>query len=342
VKLTDRSRAVGRVARLVGAAAIAGAAVVGFTPVAEAETTTTIAPTAEAWYQPNPSCASPAGCIGTGTLPPASTYPAGTLHIGVSAGEETARSYVAFPFVAVTGTITAAALTVPLDPNPADGGFAAESGKVEVCLTSAPLANARGSFDPPPTIDCSVSVPASYVATPQPHLDVDLGPLVNRLQAATGIVLLPDATASTPTESWRVVFSAHDAAGAPTTAASVTLKVQDRSIATSPGSTATPTGPIVSGVVSIQPPLGTGFAVTPSTVARTAPAPSVGSVTSAPRLIRAAAYAYPGVWLLPLVMLVLVPMMVKALTTDLVRAGYPGATDDLADGPSADNSDVSP
>ena len=323
MKLTDRShRAPGRVARLVGAAAITGAAVVGFTPVAEAETSVTIAPSAEAWYQPNPSCATPAGCVGAGTVPPASPYPAETLHIGASAGGETARTYVAMSFVAVTGDITAAALTVPLDTDPADGGFASEAAKIQVCLTSAPLATTRGSFDPPPSTDCSVAAPATYVATPQPHLDADLGPLIDRLQSATGIVLLPDATASTPTESWRVVFSAHDAAGAATTAASVTLKFQDRSVAASPGSTSTPFGPIVGGVVPVQPPLGTSFAVTPSTVARAAPAgaPSVGSVSSAPRTIRAAAYLYPGVWLLPLLVLVLVPIVVKALTTDLIAA----------------------
>ena len=326
MKHTDQSRhRFARVARLVGAAAIAGAAVVGFTPVAAAETTVTVAPTAESWYQPNPTCLTPAGCVGAGTVPAASPYPAGTLHIGLSAGKETARSYVAMPLVAVTGNITAAALTVPLDTNPADGAFSSESAKVQVCLTSAPLVQARGSFDPPPSTDCSATAPATYVAVPQPHLEANLGPLVDRLQSATGVVLLPDATASPPTESWRVVFSAHDASGAaPTAPASVTLQIQGASAAVSASPTASPSGP-VGGVGPIQPPRGTGFAVTPSTVASAAPtaAPSIGSVRSAPRQIGAAAYAYPGVWLLPLVMFVLVPMMVKALTTDLVRAGKP-------------------
>jgi len=318
VKVVDGSRGrFGRVARLAAAAAIAGAAVVGFTPVAEAETTVTVAPTAEAWYQPNPTCSTPAGCLGVGTVPPASPYPAGTLHIGLAAGAETARSYVALPLVAITGDITAAALTVPLDTSPADGALSPESAKVQVCLTSVPLAPVRGSFDPPPSTDCSAVVPATYVATPAPHLEADLGPLVDRLQSATGVVLLPDASASTPTDSWHVVFSAHDATDAAITPASVTLKFEDRSTAEAPSPVARPPSPS-GGVGPVQPPLNTGFAGAPSTSAGAATAaPPVGAVRSAPRLTRAAAYAYPGVWLLPLVLLVLVPMMVKTLTADL-------------------------
>jgi hypothetical protein len=242
------------------------------------------------------------------------------LHVGVSGGAEVARTYVAMPLVAITGDITAAALTVPLDTNPADGGIAPETAKVQVCLTSAPLVTTRGSFDPPPSTDCSVAAPATYVAAPQPHFEADLAPLIDRLQSATGVVLLPDATASTPTDSWRVVFAAHDAAGTSTVApVSVTLKVRDESNTVSPGPTVRPSGPVVGGVGPVQPPLGTGFAVTPSTVVPAAPAPPVGPVRSAPRRIGAAAYAYPGVWLLPLVALVLVPMMVNVLTTELVR-----------------------
>jgi hypothetical protein len=241
------------------------------------------------------------------------------LHIGGSAGAETARSYLGLPLVAITGNITAAALTVPLDTNPADGALSPESAKVQVCVTSTPLAPVRGSFDPPPTTDCSVSASATYVAVPQPHLEADLGPLVNRLQSATGLVLLPDATASTFTGSWRVVFLAHDATGAAAaTPASMTLKLQDASAGGSPGPITRPTGPTF-GVGPVQAPLGTGFAVTPSTIATPAPvAPSVGAAPRALRQVRAAAYAYPGVWLFPLALLIVVPMLVKALTTDLV------------------------
>ena len=313
-----------RVARLIGAAALAGVAVVGFTPSADADTTTTIAPTAEAWYQPNPGCSTPAGCVGSGSVPPATPYPSGTLHVGASAGDETARSYLALPLAATTGTITAAALDVPLDLAPADGAFSSDSAKVQVCLTSAPIARVRGSFDQPPSTDCSAAAPATYLPTPQPHLAADLGPLVDRLRSATGLVLLPDATQSTPTESWRVVFVAHDASGAATAPASVMLKLKDESAAASAGPSAVTVGPSSAGLRPVQPALGTSFAVTPPTGTAAAASPKLaapaGGVRSAPRQIAAAAYAYPGMWLLPLAMLVLVPAMVKAMTADLRRA----------------------
>ena len=155
------------VARLIAATLVASSASLVVLPSAYADSQSTLTPTAEGWYQPNPSCATPAGCSPAGP-PPSSPYPAGTLHVGLSAGQETARSYLALPFATFTEMITAGTLTVPLDTAQADGSSSPETAKVQVCLTSATITAVEGSFDPPPKVDCAASVPAAYIALPQP------------------------------------------------------------------------------------------------------------------------------------------------------------------------------
>jgi hypothetical protein len=322
------------VVRCVTAAFVAGSAAIGFAPIAAASTSFTFAPTAEAWYQPNPTCQTPAGCITTGSLPVAppvalpalpSPYPAGTLHVGFAAGQETARSYLAFPLGQLASmTVTDASLTVPLDVAQADGSVSPETAKIVVCLTDAQLAASEGTIDTPPTADCGTSAPVSYVATPQPHLKADLSSLAAGLPAATGLVLLPDASKVAKTDApWRVVFSAHTRTDAAKTApASLSLTAEDLPsdqplpVVNEPGVQVPPV---------VAPVTGTGFAPPPVTQTITsptvqAPAPvAAAPVAAAPRMITVG-YAYPTVWLLPLACLILIPAAARALTKDLSPA----------------------
>jgi hypothetical protein len=321
------------VVRCVTAAFVAGSAAIGFAPVASASTSFTFAPTAEAWYQPNPTCQTPAGCLTTGSLPVAppvaapalSPYPAGTLHVGFAAGQEVARSYLAFPLSQLMSmSVTEASLSVPLDVAQADGSVSPETAKIVVCLTSAPLAASEGTMDTPPTADCSASAAAAYVATPKPHLQANLSSLAQGLPTATGLVLLPDASKVAQTDApWRVVFSAHsrtDAAKTPPAALSVTAEDLPSDV---PVPVVNEPGVQVPPVVA--PVTGTGFAPPPVTQAVTppavqAPAPvAAGPVAVAPRTVTVG-YAYPTVWLLPLAFLILIPAAARALTRDLTPA----------------------
>lgn len=320
--------------RVVTAVLVAGSAALGFAPLAHADTSSSLTPSTEGWYQPNPSCATPAGCVTTGALPaappttpPTSPFPARSLHIGLAPGQqETARTYLAVPFSSAFGTITAASLTVPLDVAQADGSNAPETAKVQVCLASGSITAVDGSVDTPPKADCGTSVAAKYVATPQPHLEADLAPLLSDLSSASGLALLPDATKAAATDTWRVVFSAHDRADTAKTApATVALTVADEQVSF-------PTVPEVqtlpdSGtpdLTSVAPPVGTGFAPAPSVDApvTTAAPPTTAPVAAPvvqPKLVTVG-YAYPAVWLLPLAFLIIVPAVARALTKDLAPA----------------------
>src|SRR6059058_5253196 len=61
---------------------------------AQADTSATVPDAAEAWYAAAPIdvCTTPLGCPPDQV--PTSPYPAGSLHVGVAGGQETARSYV--------------------------------------------------------------------------------------------------------------------------------------------------------------------------------------------------------------------------------------------------------
>lgn len=309
----------------------AGGVLLAFVPIAAAATTTTLLPTAEGWYQPNPSCA--AGCVTTGSLPaqpPTSPYPARTMQVGYSAGQETARSYLAFSLSGLTGVLSAALFSVPLDTAQADGSLNPETAKLQVCLASGAITSVDGSFDTPPATDCTSHAKVTYLATPTPHLQADLAPLVPGLPSASGLALLPDATAG-QTDSWRVVFSAHDRTDpAKTPPATMTVTVADAPAVTTVAPPAVslpnPTSPGLSGVTPVT---GTGFAAAPPVLPPataqqplTAPviAPALTPATNTQRTITVG-YAYPVVWLLPLGFLVLFPLAARALTSDLGRVG---------------------
>ena len=266
--------------RLVAAAFVVGSAAIGFVPLAQADTTTTSVPTTEGWYQPNPSCTSPVGCLTPGALPaqpPAkSPYPARSLHVGYTAGQETARTYLALP--PVMQGLTSGRLTVPLDTAAADGDSSSATAKLQVCLTSVPVKPVDGSFDAVPKTDCTASAAMTYVATPQPHLEADLASLLDRIASATGLALVPDASLAKTADSWRIVFSAHDRTDAAKTApASIALTAAEASTQGSGEPVAALPGSGTPGLTQQIPQVSSGFAPAPpvDTPVVTGPAPSV-------------------------------------------------------------------
>jgi hypothetical protein len=306
---------------------VVGSATFGFLPLAHAGTSVqTLAPTTEGWFQPNPSCAAPAGCVTTDALPaqppvavPTSPYPAGTLHVSAAAAQETSRSYLTFSVSLLDVRLTAATLDVPLDVAQADGSVSPEAAHVLVCTFSGSLTAAAGSLAAPPSAACTSSAPATYVATPAPHLHADLAPVLEELASGAGLVLLPDAAKAAPTDApWHVVFSAHDRTDAAKTAPvslGVTLEdlpqqqVQQPVVDTPPVDTGVP--PLISGGIPLP------TTELPQTPTVTGPAPTV-PVASVPQARTVTVgYAYPTVWLLPLAFLLVVPLVARALTRDL-------------------------
>lgn len=321
-------------ARLLTAALVLASGALPFVPLAQAGTTTTdLTADAEGWYQPNPSCPTPAGCVGPGALPvappaepPTSPFPARTLHVGMSAGQETARAYLAFPLFSLEGTLTSAKLSVPLDLAPSSGSVAPETAKAVVCATIGTVVDVDGAITEPPVTDCGIGAPLTYVATPQPHLEADLTSIAGDLASATGLALLPDASKAQQTDNWRLVFSARNRADAGKTAPATLAVTLETADPPSDGGAGLPEPPSPDpGFGAVAPPVGTGFAPSPPT-APPAPAVSVPTArplppapTAAPRLVTVG-YRYPAVWLLPLVFLVLVPAIGRALTKDLAPA----------------------
>jgi hypothetical protein len=312
--------------RLLTAALVVGSGMLGFLPLAHASTTTTMTPSQEAWYQPNPTCAQASGCLTPAALPvalpagiPLSPYPSGTLHVGFVAGQETARTYLALPVGFVTGTLVGATLDIPLDTAQADGSQSPETSKIQACLFTDPITQADGSIAAPPQPSCDTSAPVSYVAEPTPHLHADLAPLTQSLLTTTGIALLPDATKVAQTDAWRVVFSAHSRDDvAKTPPATVTLTLEEPS-SEEPGPVTLPDQDDA-GLGGIAPPIGTGFALAPTTEVQTAVPTTLQPslpVTTPAALPRTIGYAYPQVWLLPLLVLVMVRLAGSALTRDL-------------------------
>lgn len=311
--------------RLAAASLIVGSTSIGLLPMAHADSQLVLVPAAEAWYQPNPTCATPAGCQDLTALPANSPFPTGTLHVGNVLGQETSRSYLALPLSGVVGTITAGSLAVPLDVSQNDGSISPSTAKVQVCLATAAFPAVEGSFDSPPKIDCSTAVPAAYVEKPLPHLQADLSPLATKLSSATGLALLPDATQAGPPDSWHLVFSSHsrtDAAKTPPATATLSIvepkadSVDQQPVVSLPNNDTPSLG-------GIAPAIGTGFAPVPSSVegpAVTAPvvnAPAIPAPVPVGRTITVG-YAYPIIWLLPLAFLLLVPLAARALTRDLM------------------------
>lgn len=321
------------VKRLMTGVLILGSAALGFIPIAASAEQISMRATTDGWYQPDPSCAQPSGCLLSSVPSQVSgqlvtnPYPAGTLHVGWASGAETARSVLAFPLDNVDGSLSDATLEVPLDTDAANGDVQSATAKVQICLVTGEIKAASGSVELPPAISCEQHAAMTYSATPSPHLTASLSPLLGGLRTASGIALLPDATEDN-TAAWHVTFSAHDRTGSTIAPPALSVTTEDSSSEqpTLPPVAETPAVPVDSGF-ALAPSTGSGFASVPGVQAPSVEVPSVGTpVTSTPQLVPSTVptaqtvtigYQYPVVWLLPLAFLVVLPLTARALTTEL-------------------------
>lgn len=284
------------------------------------------------WYRP---CTAPAGCDAA----PPSGYSEGTLHVGVTAGREDARSYLRLDASSVpTGaTLTGGALRLQLATGQSDGTFRPETAKVRACLVLGTVADdAAGATTAPPDVDCGVSATATYVAAQGPApaaLTLDLAPLAREWTPATASLALLPADGAAATDAWHVAFAekggvaatlawtAPDAAAAPPPAAPPALEEA--------AGTGFAAGPLDAGSPALGP-VATDGGAAPAPAPAPAPAVAGPAAAAAPvveqqAVVNAAAtvpqaaprFAYPAVFLLPIVLAGVGAVVARAMTRDL-------------------------
>ena len=283
----------------------------------------TVGTTRESWYLVTPLPAQPPveGLPEAPTTPPdVSPYPAGTLHAGITAGQEDSRTYLALDLAGVAGEeIVGGTLTLPVA---ADGGTRSpELAQLRVCRADSAGDGARGSTAPPPAVECTIGSPARYVAD-RNAFEVDLSPLVGFLDR--GLAVIPSAAAAEST--WHVAFHAADSEVADAPSIQALVVTEDDVEVAAPTVTASP--PVIesttfastvhpeSAVSVAAPDVGIGQT---SGSARPAPlAPATGT-TPSPRtapigVTGTDGFRYSVVFALPLLVLVGVPYFGYALT----------------------------
>jgi hypothetical protein len=302
--------------------------------------TATVGVSDDAWYSTSSACtASPTGCLPAAA--PASAYPAMTLHVGVAAGQEESRTYLGLDLTGLpAGTsLSGGILRLPVGSSQ-DGSLAPDTATMQACLATGTFKDdVAGSPEKPPNIDCkAASSPAKYVAAAGavPEMfTVNLAPFTLAWSGgatSAGIALVP-TTDTGPGSAWHVALSGHDRAVA--AAMHISATVTYSSSGTSDSSTSFDAAPPVdtsstgTGSASFAaPPLApVATPQLPTTTTPQAPvvAPQASPVAPAPQLQPAAAvtvggYAYPGVFLLPILLAIAGGWLARSLTRDLTPA----------------------
>jgi len=287
---------------------------------AVADTSATVPDAAEAWYASAPIdvCTTPLGCPPQQV--PTSPYPAGSLHIGVAGGRETARTYlqpdlaqVPFGATLLTGT-----LTMHVDTANSDGTVSPQNARILACLvTGAFTDGTEGAATSPPAVDCTTSSKPVYDAKAG-VFTLDLGPLLQAWNAGKpqiGIALVPNQTQVSQTDVWHVTIEGHKQAGAKPVTSTISYRVP---AVTGSGTSLTTTTPPLT--QPAPPPSVQGqLPAATSTVA--GPAPVVApQQQAAPLAQRPAAFAgpvqQPAAFLAPLALLAGVVFFARLFTRD--------------------------
>jgi hypothetical protein len=279
--------------------------------------------TSAAWFQPDPLCATPLGC-GFIPLPALSPYPKGTFHIGTAVGRQIARAFIGVQLGKATD-VRGGTLSIPLDTSTTDGSVNPQAAKVNVCVTYQAVTDLEGAFDGAPSANCLPAAHAVYVAKPVPHLSANLKRISSNLVGARGLALVPADAA--PTTAWQLAFKLPTATTPAAQRPAMTLLVGAVHQAThgagshpsavhhgsgsgqgsnnGDGVGALGSAPTLPPAVSVVTPAETKPVIAPAT-------------TRAGRFVDVG-YQYPELWLLPIALLVLIPLTVRALTRDLTR-----------------------
>jgi hypothetical protein len=182
----------------------------------------TVGTATEAWYRSTPTCPAVA-CAPAGDAP--SEHPAGTVHVAVTAGQEAARTYLAFDLTSVPDAAVIDHVTVRLPVASAEAGSSSpEAAELQVCMVNEAVQRASGSVAEPPETTCGISASALYDVDSNTFV-ADLARFVDAWNAGdTDVAIVPALAAMTPTSTWHVAFGeqpitatiAYDLPGTPT------------------------------------------------------------------------------------------------------------------------------
>lgn len=286
---------------------------------------------ASAWYRPAPTCSLPTGCLPV-SVP--AVYPTGTLHVGVLAGQEESRAYVSLQ-LPTGGAVTGGSLVLPVGPS-SDGTVSPEAAKVRACLVTGVVKDkVEGDMTTAPVASCDVASPAVVKTSgAMTTLTVNLAPFASEWSGESlgSLALVPDPSVA-PTDAWHVAFSRPDRTGAgiqPITA-SLTATAEGASAPSSgePQAPSTdsgtgealapqlPTATLPDTVVpgTLPPQMATGDTAQPPSIAGGSRPTLVASTSQ----IADTSFGYPGVFLLPPLLLMAVAWFARAFTRDLAE-----------------------
>lgn len=290
-----------------------------------AASSATLPDAAEAWYAAAPIdvCTTPLGCPPEQV--PTSPYPTGSLHVGVAAGQETARTYLlpAVSTLPVGATLLGGTMTLHVDTAQQDGSLTPDSARILACLVTAPFNNGTaGSASAPPATDCTTSAKPTYDAA-SGVLRLDLTAFLQAWTAGRpelGVALIPNATQTTQTDAWHVTIEGREQTGAKPVTSTVSYRAQPSDAL--PGVTIAqpPTG--VPPVAPASPPTAVPLPPTTTTGGATGPAPVVAGQPQPPaaQATRPVAFAgpvaYPAAFIAPLALLAGVVFFARLFTRD--------------------------
>lgn len=289
----------------------------------------------EAWYHPETSLLPtpvPTPVVGPPAVNP---YDDQTLHTGVKMGQEDSRMYFTLDVVALglTAIPQSGTLVIPVDPAASSD---VKTAALHLCyVSSPPEKSVEGSTDTPPKVDCSIDADPKYHKKPRPYLSFDLTPFASVLTSG-GLALVPTQKASDAQQTWHVETYAKKNTDKDAMTIAAVVKVQKVSEPglndiIGGGSGLSSSGPALgsggsapltgsgSGGLSIgnsgsgsSQPLAGGQQSPGPTQAQTQPSP--GAIALAP----VAAVRYPGIWFVPLVIVVGAGFFGFALTRDVI------------------------
>lgn len=284
-----------------------------------------------AWFARAEPCLSVLDCA---VLPPVSPYPEDTLHVALSGGDETARSYIALSFLLPPDAeLMGGTLELPIDTDPAHGSVAPETADLIACLAGRKFKPVRGSLEKPPATKCAVRKGAIYDEDKE-VFTVDLDRFLEDWDdGIAALALRPSDSALAGTESWHVVLPADEEATDDDPIIEATLVYTVPTDTTDgfgfdPVPEPEPADPGSGSVSSFSPPTFDTAAAPP--VAQAEPMPSTTPAATQPvdsQPVSAVAapttgfagegFAYPIIWAFPLVLLVGYGLIGRALTKEL-------------------------
>jgi len=306
----------------------------GSSAAAASGTGETVFMSTEAWYDETPPCVSLIDCS---AVPAATPYPEDSLHVSIAAGQETARTYLAFE---LPSGVEFGTLTLPLDTHPADGSAAPDTADLTACLVTKTFKPVRGSLESPPPANCHVSSPATYDAK-HSLFTVDLTPFLSHWTGGTAaLAIVPSTKATQGNATWHTVFYAttkSSKATPPVTASVTTAGSPQHQGGQGTGTTAPPpasssgsgsgsggsftgsSGGTFTGGSGLGtfPPSSTS--TTTTTVTQTASQPASAPTSELVAGFAGPGFAYPLVWALPLLFFVGFAAAGRALTKELYR-----------------------